>query len=132
MNAATPGHPLAVTLREDVSDRFRDPGNYDLELALNRAGNLSIDLKDGKFEITFIGKNFRRGPSGIIDLSQTAVFDLVQACRDAWDTALSATETMRPKSDGAGQQPNRPYENKWKEPVDEATFQALAAKLAVA
>ena len=126
----SPGRPLDLKVDTDVSGGFSKPGNFDPGLALDRAGNLSID-GEGPFTVHFIGKNFRPRPSGTIKLTQSGVFDLVQDCRDAWDKAFTALAITRPAPAG-GQETYRPYEDKWDTPVDEAAFRSLAAKLAVA
>jgi hypothetical protein len=129
------GIPLHVTVMQDVSDGFRARGNYDLELALEKAGLINVELKRNRqeeFEIQFVDKQFHRGKPAVINLDVTGLFDLVQACRTAWKQALESLKTMRPGATGAGEKPYRPYENTWDKPVDAATFSKLAGKLAVA
>ena len=132
MTAPAPGHPVTVAVREDISGGFSDPGNFDPRLALDRAGNLSIDREGDHFTVSFIGKNFRRGPAATINLDEGGVFDLVQDCRDAWDRAFASVEVRRPRPGGDGLEIHHPFENEWKQPVDEASFRAVAGKLAVA
>jgi hypothetical protein len=100
--------PLPITLDEDNSDGFRLPQGYDLKLALDRAGAVDIQQKDGNFEINLIDKNYRVHEPAIINLSYDGLFDVVQACRSAWEQALEALATTRPHPAGGGEMPYRP------------------------
>lgn len=133
--APTGGAPLTVTVNHDISDGFRELGDYDDKLAIERAGVLNIDRKSNdreEFEVSLIDKKLHYvcRPARI-NLATDGVFELVQACRDAWDEALRALTTVQPSASGGGK-PFRPYETKWENPVDEPKFRALAGKLAVA
>jgi hypothetical protein len=123
---------LPLLLDEDNSDGYRQPQGYDLKGALDKAGAVDIQEKDGKFEIVLIDKNYRFGEPATINLSNDGLFDVVQACRRAWEQALEALATTRPNPISGGEEPYRPYEYAWDTPVTDDAFHALGAKLAVA
>ncbi len=129
------GTPLHPTVRQDVSDGFRVKGDYDPKLAFEKVGSVNVERKKNRqeeFEIQFVNKQFHHGKPAVINLDVTALFDLVQACRTDWEEGLESLTTIRPDPTGAAENPYRPYENTWDEPVDAATFSKLAGKLAVA
>jgi hypothetical protein len=129
------GGSLKVIVASDVSDGFRHLGDYNDEMVIERAGALNIERKGNgreEFEVSLIDKQFHYvGRPARINLATDGVFELVQACRDAWDAALRALTTMQPSPSG-GEKAFHPYENNWENPVDELTFRILAGKLAVA
>jgi hypothetical protein len=123
---------LTMTLDGDNSNDFRWERDYDLERALDRAGAITIKPDgDGQFQIFFIDVRFQDGDPGTINLNLSGLFDVVQACRTAWERALEDLMNTRPSPTG-GEYAYRPYENAWDKPVDDGTFRKLAAKLAVA
>jgi hypothetical protein len=124
--------PLPITLKEDNSDGFCLPRGYDHDLALEKAGAVDIQQKDGLFQIYLLDKNYRRGETAIINLNHDSLFDVVQECRSAWEKALEDLVTTRDNPIGAGQIPYHPYENAWHRPVTDDDFRMLGAKLAVA
>jgi hypothetical protein len=123
---------LPIRLDEDNSDGFRLSHSYNVELALERAGAVNIQQKDDRFEIVLIDKRHRWGEPAIINLSDDGLFEVVQACRRAWEQALEALAIMRPDPVGGGEKPYRPYEHEWHNPVTDDAFHALGAKLALA
>jgi hypothetical protein len=126
------GSTLPIMVDEDNSDGFRLPRGLDIGLALERAGAVDIQQKDGKFEIFLIDKNCRTGEPATINLTGDGLFDIVQACRSAWEQALEALAITRPDPVSGGEKPYRPYENAWEKPVPDEVFHALGAKLAAA
>lgn len=83
--------PLQLTVRQDVSDGFRVNGDYDPNLAFERAGSVNVERKRNRhgqeeFEIQFVDKRFHQGKLAVINLDVDALFDLVQqACRTGWE-----------------------------------------------
>jgi hypothetical protein len=87
---------LPITIDGDNSNHYRLERDYDLERALDRAGAINIKLDgDGQFQIFCIDRRFRDGEPGTINLNLSGLFDVVQACRSAWEGALEKLTTMR-------------------------------------
>lgn len=125
--------PLPITVDDDNSGDYRFPQHYDLERALDRAGAINIKPDgDGQFQIFCIDTRFQDGEPATINLNLSGLFDVVQACRSAWEHALEGLTTTRPDPVGGGEKPYRPYEYAWDKPVSDDAFRSLAAKLAVA
>lgn len=122
---------LLITVEQDNSDGFRSLQGFDLNLALDRAGAVDIQYKNGQFEIVLIDKNYRAGEPAVINLTPDGLFDVVQSCRTSWEHAIESLGTTVPDPSG-GTKPYHPYENVWDRPVANDDFDALAAKLAVA
>ena len=136
--------PLALTIKQDNTDGYTAIGHYSTEAALVRAGSINLDLttdESGReaFQIELVDRVFRdherplrRGRPAIINLSIDGLFEVVQKCRMRWEEALSSARCVVPGPGGVGERDRYHYEEEWRCPVDAATFQAIAGKLALA
>jgi CHAT domain len=144
MSTSISGVPLALKLKRDVTDGFRElddcqPGEYKLDrdglIQVNRDSN-----EDGQeiFQILLEGPPFRergmpyrRPTAATINLSVAALFTVVQTCRKRWEEAIASAQRTIPGADSVGRT-HYAYEEQWDNPVDAATFRTIGAKLAVA
>src|SRR5262245_56726152 len=96
-------HRLATTITQDAGNL---PDDYDDAGSLERTGAIRVtahNSPDEAFKIELIAFERRQpllSPPAIINRNIDAVFQIVQKCRQRWETALaSPAETVR-RADG--------------------------------
>jgi len=135
-------HPLHTTVESDMTDGFRELGDFSSRHALDRAGSIEVTLrKNGReeFQINLVDRLFRNSRKAlrpekpaIINLNVVSLFDLVQKCRTRWQAAIDSVKSTIPNPDGRGQKTYSPYEELWDSPIDEESFHKVAGRLAFA
>lgn len=140
MNLTSTDVPLPIIIKNDAIDGFKssvlDPELLD---TFDRSGGIVIqyDDDDDQFAISLVGEiQSFRGPvvpkkPGIINLNPNSVFQIVQRCREQWESALTSVKFLDRKADGS-EETRFPFEESLNDPVDQQTFDQVASMLAVA
>lgn len=134
---------LELSVEKDVSDGFLTIGRRELAAPLIRSGSITVEgakTQDGEkcFKIDLVSGLFDkldrpavRAESGAIPYDGSALYLVIKKCRDIWLNAVINHHKTVVAPEG-GQIPLYFFEKATENPVDQDTFNAIAAELAKA